>query len=245
MVRCLNHFGVEVFSKIPEAHLALCSVSTGSLLISGLFDHDAQLLILKNVFMPIQEVTSMHVRNVNNYMMNEFLYSLSNENWETVFEGTDTNVIFNNFLNVYLNNFYKSFTKRKCNINHKHNPWITKGIKRSCQTKIILYMRCRDTKDVTLKSQYKRYCKILTDVIKLAKKMHYNEIISKSKNKIKSTWNIIKNELGKGNRHNNIKSLEINNTVTNDPQEIANIFSNYFLSAADTVIKNTKKGNAD
>ena len=106
-------------------------------------------------------------------------------------------------------------------------------------------MRCRDTKDVTLKSQYKRYCKILTDVIKLAKKMHYNEIICKSKNKIKSTWNVIKNELGKGNRHNNIKSLEINNTVTNDPQEIANIFSDYFLSAADTVIKNIKKGNAD
>jgi uncharacterized phage-associated protein len=118
----------------------------------------------------MQEVTYMHVRNVNSYTMDEFLSSLSNENWETIFEGTDTDVIFNNFLNVYLNNFYKSFPKRKRNITHKHNPWITEGIKRSCQTKRILYMRCSDIRDATFKSQYKRYCKILTDVIKLAKK---------------------------------------------------------------------------
>jgi len=38
---------------------------------------------------------------------------------------------------------------------------------------------------------YKRYCKILTNVIKTAKK-YYDELTSKSQNKAKTTWKIIK-----------------------------------------------------
>jgi len=30
---------------------------------------------------------------------------LSTESWEDIFEGSDTNVIFNNFLNIYLKIF--------------------------------------------------------------------------------------------------------------------------------------------
>jgi len=49
-------------------------------------------------------------------------------------------------------------------------------------------MSCRGSNDTNLKLQYKRYCKILIDVIKTAKKMYYDELISKSKNKAKTTW---------------------------------------------------------
>jgi hypothetical protein len=43
------------------------------------------------------------------------------------------------------------------------------------------------------KLYYKKYCKILPKVIKEAKKLYYMEItsITKSKNKMKTTWNII------------------------------------------------------
>jgi regulator of sigma D len=55
---------------------------------------------------------------------------------------------------------------------------------------------CRGNNDTNLKLQYKRYCKILTDVIKTAKKKQYVKLIvkliSKSKNKAKTTWKIIK-----------------------------------------------------
>ena len=45
--------------------------------------------------------------------------------------------------------------------------------------------------DSNVKLRYKRYCKTLTDVIKTTKK-YYDELISKSKNKTKTTWKIIK-----------------------------------------------------
>jgi len=85
-------------------------------------------------------------------------------------------------------------------------------------------MSCRRSNDINLKLQYKRYCKILTGVIKTAKEMYYDEFISKSKNKTKTIWEIIKKEIGKNNCHNVIKPLKINYTIPNDPQEIATYF---------------------
>jgi len=72
--------------------------------IDGLSDHNAQLLILENVIAPIQQFTSCYVRNTNSFTIYEFQSKLSIESWEDIFEGSDTNVIFNNFLNFTLKN---------------------------------------------------------------------------------------------------------------------------------------------
>jgi hypothetical protein len=58
--------------------------------------------------------------------------------------------------------------------------------------------------------------------------MYNYEIISKSKNIIKTTWEIIKKETGNKNHHNTIKSLWVNNTMVNNSQEIACAFNDYF-----------------
>jgi hypothetical protein len=41
------------------------------------------------------------------------------------------------------------------------------------------------------KLYYKQYCKILSKVTKEGKKLYCKEIITKSKNKMETTWNII------------------------------------------------------
>jgi hypothetical protein len=53
-------------------------------------------------------------------------------------------------------------------------------------------MSCKGSNDKNLKLRYKRYCKILIDITKTAKKkVYYDELIFKSKNKAKTTWKII------------------------------------------------------
>ena len=66
-------------------------------IINWLSEHNAQLLILENVIAPIQEFTSCYVINVNSLTIYEFQSKLSMESWDDIFEGSDTNVIFNNF----------------------------------------------------------------------------------------------------------------------------------------------------
>jgi non-ribosomal peptide synthetase component E (peptide arylation enzyme) len=48
-------------------------------------------------------------------------------------------------------------------------------------------------------------------------------------------------ETGNNNYQNDITSLQINNTITNNPQEIPNTFNDYYFTVAHTVIGNIKK----
>jgi hypothetical protein len=56
---------------------------------------------------------------------------------------------------------------------------------------------------------YVNYCKILTKVIKEAKKIYYDCTIPKSNNKIKTTWSIIKKEIGYNNHRNESQALKL------------------------------------
>ena len=96
-----------------------------NIVLYGLSNHNAQLLKLHNYFAPVPEFTSRYVRNINSFTVNEFQSKLSTGSWEDIFEGFDTNVKFNNFLNIHLIIFYACFTKSELNSTHRYNLWIT------------------------------------------------------------------------------------------------------------------------
>ena len=75
--------------------------------------------------------------------------------------------------------------------------------------------------------------------------MHNDELILKSKNRIKTTWGIIKKETGDKNRQDTINSLKVNGTMIHDSQEIAYAFNKYFSSVADAIINNIGNDNDD
>ena len=110
-----------------------------------------------------------------------------------------------------------------------NNHWITTGIKTSCRKKRELFHLCRLNNDTNLKSYYKRYCKVLSNVILAAKKLHYNRIILNSQNKMATTWKIINYENGILNHCNNTISLKIDNKEVTNQKKNANIFNSYFL----------------
>jgi hypothetical protein len=62
---------------------------------------------------------------------------------------------------------------------------------------IYIYIYSRNNNDPIIKALYIKYYKILNKVIKEAKNQHYSGLIAKSDNKIKTTWNIIRNKTGK------------------------------------------------
>jgi hypothetical protein len=77
---------------------------------------------------------------------------------------------------------------------------------------------------------------MLAKVIKEAKKAYYDSNILKSHNKIKTTWSIIKRETGYKIHKGESQSLKISNTMIKDKEHIANVFNEYFISAAQTII---------
>ena len=137
---------------------------------NGLSDHDAQILIFHNIKIPNLKAHCYTKRLINEFTISEFKLNLSYESWEEIFTNENVDTIFNSFLNTYLRIFYHSFPLIEVYHKRFNKPWITTGIKISSQHKRDLYLLCTSIKSPTLKNHYKTYRRILTDVIKTAKK---------------------------------------------------------------------------
>ena len=70
-------------------------------------------------------------------------------------------------------------------------------IKISSQNRKDLHVLCRSNKGTKLKKNYETYSRILSDVIKIVKKLSYNKFITNSNNKAKTTWDSVKTEIKK------------------------------------------------
>jgi len=161
-------------------------------IINGLSDHDAQSITLHcfNLRPPTKKY--MLVRKINEHTINDFLIKLSYETWDTIFCTDDVNKMFNSFLDSYLKFFFSSCPLKRVHIAKKKNKnWITLGILTSCKHKRELFIACRNSNNPDLINHYKRYCKILSAVIKEAKKLNYADKIKKSLNKNKTMWDTV------------------------------------------------------
>ena len=158
--------------------------------INGLSDHDGQIITFSNIANSVPGQIYTITREINSHTIMNFTLLLSYENWEDVFLEKDVNILFNNFLNTYLRIFYASFPNIKTKNAYNPKPWLTTGIRISCATKRELYLTYRKSNNPIHKEYYKTYCQILSKVIMSAKKLYYNNLIMKSNNKPKTTWNI-------------------------------------------------------
>ena len=124
---------------------------------------------------------------INNDTITDFQLQLSQETWELVFNENDVNNSFNSFLNIFLRIYYSSFPLTHIKCKQKNNSWITPGIITSCKHKRELCNELRNNNNPTFRTYYRNYSKILTTVIKKAKRMEYDKCILNSDNKMKTT----------------------------------------------------------
>jgi len=85
-------------------------------MVSGLLDHDAQILELHvaNLNSKRNNNKIITIRKIDFNSINEIKDKLSSELWQNVFENVnnDVDTIFNSFLNTYLQILYSCFPKK-------------------------------------------------------------------------------------------------------------------------------------
>jgi hypothetical protein len=144
--------------------------------------------------------------------------------------------MFNSFLDTYLKIVNSSFPLKRVHITKNNNKnWITLGILTSCKRKRELFIARRISNNLDFIPYYKRYCKILSGVIREAKKLNYADKIKKSVNKNKTVWDIVNLKTNKTGNTEEINSLKIDGNTISDRQEIANVFNKYFLTVAKNI----------
>ena len=114
------------------------------------------------------------------------------------------------------------------------------------QTQKYLYLLCRMSNKIVLKNFYTKYCKTLTSTIQLAKKFHYNELISQSENKTITACSIMKSLTNKWADNSEEPMLNIEGKLLKNPQIIAENFNDYFSNIVEkSVTKVIKQDNND
>jgi len=95
------------------------------------------------------------------------------------------------------------------------------GIIISCRRKRELSALTTNSNNATLKVYFKTSCRILTKVIREAKRVSLNIRISKSNNNIETTWNTLNELLGKQKSMQGTQKLTTDGTQLTNEQDIA------------------------
>jgi hypothetical protein len=145
------------------------SSSCVSPMVSSLSDHDAQFLTANNIILeenltPLKQKT----REINNETIAHFQHPLGNVTWEHVFKNKDTNYRCNSFLCIFLSIFEASFPMQNKNVGRINNHRITQ----SCGHKQFWYVDSRSGNNPYFRAYYIKYCKILSRIIRKAKRYH-------------------------------------------------------------------------
>jgi hypothetical protein len=168
-------------------------------------------------------------REISSEWIMQFELQVANEKLGICIDD-DTSSKFDSFLRTFLNIFEVSFPVKYKSIHRNKDVWITQGIKISCGRKRRLYMYSRDSNDAIIKAFYIKCGKILNIVIQQAERQHFNRLIAKSDYKIKTTWNVIKQQTRKMPVTEQMPFLLINVEKIKYPEKFAYVLNSSFLS---------------
>ena len=213
---------------------------------ASISDHLPQFCLIPNIYAnSIPSKSNVYERNWSDFNKENFILDFFAADWTTALNVgyEDVNYSFECFLkmfNVLLDKYapFKKVTKQQ--IKFKSKPWITAALQKSIEIKNVFFTKYIKSKHQNIKDifhdKYKRYRNLLSTLLKQSKKNYYNDYFNINISNIKNTWKGISSIISNSNNTLNAPScLSYNNSFITNPQEVANVFNNYFCSIAKNV----------
>jgi len=192
-------------------------------------------------------------KRCNKFVKEEVIADFIDVNWKEVLSvhKMDTNFSMENFDNKVKEIIDKHVPLKRMNkkdFKIQAKPWITPGIIISIKRRDKLLNLYIKTKDLNRKeefhSQYKYVRNQVVAIIRISKKLYYQNYFSENAKDIKKTWSGIKNIINiQQLTKSQPSSILINNELETDPSKIAEGFNGYFSSIADKLQQNIFSGN--
>ena len=207
--------------------------STNGILVNDISDHLPIFScidyghITKNkskVYKHVRKITDEAIRAINDH--------LKDVNWNTIYNETDVNTEYSQFLYVVKESYDKYCPRKKIRIDNKtrDKPWLTKNLIKCCKKKFILYKQFINNRTQENEQRFKNYRNMLTTILKLTEKRYYNDLLQRHKGSVKESWNILNKIIKKNNSHTTVPRYFVgeNNKKVINGKEIANGFNNFF-----------------
>lgn len=209
----------------PQNHL------TG-LLYTDISDHLPLFIINRSENSTVHCINTFLRRRVNNNTIASFKEHLPNIVWDDLYECQTTDDSYG----IFLNKFKSAYDLHFPIIHVKHQnmkptkAWITPGIKTSIRQKNKLYKIYHNAPILYNKIKYKRYKNILSKIIQISKRRHFNLKLEENKSNMKETWRILKEVIGVPKKPGISSTFTINGESVTDTKKIVNGFNDFFVN---------------
>ena len=212
--------------------------SVQGLFITDISDHFPVFHIAKQ--MEIEEKDAyIYKRLYGSQNKDNFCHAMSNISWDEISRATDTQQAFDTFhkhlVKMYNKYFPKIRVKKKYN---NRKPWLSEGLKNSIKQKNKLYLKFKKVSSVLNDESYKCYKRKLQQLMKVAEKQHYHDLLVEYSNDIKKSWVVIKSIINKNKKPHIQGRFKIGeNLITSDKELISNKFNDFFINIGPTLAK--------
>ena len=177
------------------------------------------------------------IRDTSEKRVNEFRHKIENTNCDfsdKANNSNDPNTTYNIFIYKYTGLFGACFpfktTKGKA-LNSFRKPWLTMSLLRSINNKNKLYKQYLRHRSNEKLLKYKTYKNKLTDLLRVAKRLYFQNQIELNKTNIKQTWRILNNAIGQNKKKKLTYPLvDENGESITSTEEVANKFCKYFTN---------------
>ena len=135
---------------------------------------------------------------------------------------------------------YFPFRTKSISCRRLEAPWITSGILKCIKRKHRWYRMAKS--NLISVDSYKKCCKALKNLLKLAKSEYYLHKFTSLGNNPKKNWNVLNKLLNKTPRSTSCK-FNINGKNVDKPQEIASHFNEFFVNHPISIQNNIQPPN--
>ena len=203
-------------------------------IVHDLTDHFPNFLII-NKFSHLPSKTKIYKRDYSHFNDSALVDEIRFIDWSTVLSDSyDVNTLFNSFY-LKLSNIVDKHVPlkmlQKKEIKFMSKPWITPAIKVSIDRKNKLYKKYLKTRSPYLHSKFKLYRNKLNHLLRISKRMCYNDFFNNNINNMKNTWKGIRQliNLNPKSFHAPTKIIKDNIELV-DGKSIADDFNDFFAN---------------
>lgn len=233
----------HIYYKAVRNDLPACtSLSSGNIL-TDISDHFCSFIIIPcTCKTKLLRTERPMIRLFTEGNKNTFNAKLATVDWRTDFNfSTDINICYERFICKIQNLHDECFPfvrmSRKAS---KDKLWITKSIKKSSQTKDMLYKKWLGTKNNSDELKYKAYRKVYKKVLQKAQSLYYEKLFDTKVSNMKQLWSNLNRVCNaKKDRKNNncIEMLQTDKGIIKSPAAIGNAFNRFFCNIGHDLAK--------
>ena len=186
-------------------------------------------------------------RRFTEHNVNIFRQKLIEADWTPILECQNCQVAYTLFYEIFRKYYDEGFPVVKLEINAYRNrkPWLTYCLKESIKIKNKLFLRSKKIPTPEKIQFHKQYRNKLNSLLRKCERDYYNSLLRQNQNKLKKSWDIIKQVINKKQTRRVSTEFLIEDVITTDYKVIANKFNEFFINVGPTFAKNIPLSNTD